>query len=148
MKDGARTILLIDDSRVTLKAIRTILELHPTWKVVGEAENGIQGLALYQQLRPDVVILDFQMPGMNGIEVGQEIRKIAPNALLILFSLHASKQLEDVAKAAGFDAVLSKGAPYPIVGIIEAMTSKESATADGKVSEVQSASVTAIPPSE
>ena len=145
MKDGARTILVIDDSPLTLKAIRTILELHPPWKVVGEAENGPQGLALYQQMRPDVVILDFQMPGMNGIEVGQEIRKADSNALLILFSLHASKHLEDLAKAAGFDAVLSKVDPYPIVGIIEAMTSKKAAVVIAKATDVQSSSVPAIP---
>ena len=81
-------------------------------------------------MRPDVVILDFQVPGMNGIEVGQEIRKTDPNAFLILFSLHASKQLEDLAK---------------IVGITEAMTSKKASVAAGKVTDVQSSSVPAIP---
>ena len=60
-----------------------------------------------------MVIVDFQMPGMNGIEVGWEIRKTHSQVLLILFSLHAGKQLEEMAKAAGFDAVVSKTAPFP-----------------------------------
>jgi two-component system nitrate/nitrite response regulator NarL len=133
MEDGVRTILLIDDSPLTLNALRAILELKPTWKVIGQAENGVLGLAICQQMRPDVVIVDFQMPGMSGIGVGREIRKSASATVLILFSLHCSKQLEDLAKAVGFDAVLSKSEPYPIVGVIEAMKTKRPSAVAEKV---------------
>jgi two-component system response regulator DesR len=122
-----RRIVLIDDSAVALKALKTVLGLHPEWEIVGEAENGHKGLALFHETNPDVVIVDFQMPGMNGIEVGKEIRGTDPGVLLILFTLHAGAQLESLAKEAGFDAVLSKAAPYPIVAIIEMM--KASSTA-------------------
>jgi len=114
-------ILIIDDSPLALKSLRTIIELHPVWKIVGEAGNGRDGLAMFHQTQPTVVIVDFQMPGMNGIEVGREIRRTNSQALLILFSLHTGKQLEELAKAAGFDAVISKDTPFPIVGIIETL---------------------------
>jgi two-component system, NarL family, invasion response regulator UvrY len=116
-----RRILLIDDSPLVLKALRTILELHPTWKIVGEANSGEDGLELFLKTNPNVVIIDFQMPGINGVEVGRRIRQTNSDALLILFSMHAEQQFQTFARAAGFDAVLSKGAAFPIVGIIEAM---------------------------
>lgn len=61
------------------------------------------------------------MPGMNGIEVGREIRRSSSKVLLILFTLHAGPVVERMAAEAGFDSVLSKGAPFPIVAIIERM---------------------------
>ena len=114
-------ILLIDDSPIALKALRTVLGLRPSWEIVGEAESGKQGLELFGQKNPNVVIVDFQMPGMNGMEVGREIRWSGSKVLLILFTLHAGPEVERMAAEAGFDAVLSKSAPYPIVAIIERM---------------------------
>jgi two-component system response regulator AlgR len=121
MDNQRRRILLIDDSPVALKALKTVLGLHQDWEIVGEAENGLKGLDLFHQRNPDVVIVDFKMPGINGLEVGREIRRVSAAVLLILFTLHAGAQMESMAKDAGFDAVLSKAAPFPIVGIIEMM---------------------------
>ena len=119
--DHNRRILLIDDSPAVLKAFRTVLSLHPSWEIVGEALNGMDGVALFRKLAPNVVILDYQMPGMTGVEVGRELRKIGFQGLLILFSLHAGPELNALAKEVGFDAVLPKNAPFPIVTIIEKM---------------------------
>jgi two-component system chemotaxis response regulator CheY len=106
------------------EAARRVLELRPAWKIVGEAGNGADGIALFHQTQPSVVIVDFQMPGMNGVEVGREIRRTDSRALLILFNLHAGKQLEELAKAAGFDAVVSKTTPFPVGGIIETLNTR------------------------
>jgi DNA-binding NarL/FixJ family response regulator len=124
--DSLRRILLIDDSPIALRSLRTVLSLHPAWEIVGEAASGPDGLALFQQKNPDVVIVDFQMPGMSGIEVGREIRKSRAKVLLILFTLHMGSELERMAAEAGFDTVLSKSAPYPIVAIIEKMRADRS----------------------
>jgi DNA-binding response OmpR family regulator len=91
---------------------------------VGEANNGEDGLELFRKTNPNVVIVDFQMPGINGIEVGRRIRQTDSETLLILFSMHVGQELEEFARAAGFDAVVSKGAPFPVVGVIEAMKAK------------------------
>jgi len=114
-------ILLIDDSPIALRALRTVLGLNTNWEIVGQAENGHEGLRLFRDLQPDVVIVDFQMPGMSGIEVGREIRRTGSSVLLLLFTLHAGSHLDQVAREAGFDGVFSKTAAYPIVAIIEKM---------------------------
>jgi len=119
--DNSRRILLIDDSPSVLKAFSTILGLHPDWEVIGKALNGIEGIALFRALAPDVVVVDYQMPGMTGIDVGRELRRMGFNGLLILFSLHAGNELNSLAAKVGFDAVLPKTTTYPIVGIIEKM---------------------------
>ena len=124
MEENASRFLLIDDSPLTLKALRTILELRPGWNVVAEAKNGTEGLALFHQAHPSVVIVDFQMPGPNGLEVGREIRQSDAKVLLILFTLHDSGQVKDLAKAAGFDAVISKANPFSIVEIIETLNQR------------------------
>ena len=67
------------------------------------------------------MVVDYQMPGMTGIDVGRELRKMGFNGLLILFSLHAGNELNILAAKVGFDAVLPKTTTYPIVGIIEKM---------------------------
>jgi DNA-binding NarL/FixJ family response regulator len=97
---------------------------------VGQAENGAEGLRLFRDLQPDVVIVDFQMPGMSGIDVGREIRRTGSNVLLFLFTLHAGSHLDLAAKEAGFDGVFSKTAAYPIVAIIEQMHPRNSAQGD------------------
>lgn len=137
--DMHRRILLIDDSRVALKALKIVLGLHQEWEIIGEAENGRKGLELFTKTKPDVVIVDFQMPGMNGIEVGKEIRRTHPGVLMILFTLHAGPEIEVLAREAGFDGVLSKAAPYPIVAIIEMMkVSKANAECQPEVTGSQS----------
>jgi DNA-binding NarL/FixJ family response regulator len=60
------------------------------------------------QLHPDIVILDFQMPVMNGLEAARQITKIAPNTVLLMFTMHKSEQLAQAAKAAGVRDVVSK----------------------------------------
>jgi len=119
--DLSLNILLIDDNPVVLRALRTVLGLNPNWKIVGEAESGAEGLRMFRETTPDVVIVDFQMPGMNGLEVGKEIRRTNVSVLLFLFTLHAGTEMEMLAKKAGFDGVFSKTTPYPIVAIIEQM---------------------------
>jgi CheY-like chemotaxis protein len=119
--ENNRRILLIDDNPTVLKAFSTILELHPSWEVIGKALNGIEGIALFKAFAPNVVVVDYQMPGMTGIDVGRQLRKMGFQGLLILFSLHAGNELDILAEKVGFDAVLPKTTPYPIVGIIEKM---------------------------
>jgi DNA-binding NarL/FixJ family response regulator len=126
--DLNRRILLIDDSPAVLKAFRTVLSLHPSWEIVGEASNGLDGIALYRALAPNVVILDYQMPGMTGVDVGLELRGMGFEGLLILFSLHAGPELNALAREVGFDAVLPKNAPFPIVTIIEKMSGEMTRT--------------------
>lgn len=102
------TILIVDDNPQVRSALRWCLELNASWQVCGEAENGEEALILAQRLKPDVVLLDYVMPVMNGVEAARLISAVVPKSVLILFTMFASRQLIALAHAAGVSEVISK----------------------------------------
>jgi chemotaxis response regulator CheB len=79
-RDGmAYKSLVVDDSPVIRSLIRFCIEQRTNWQVCGEAENGEVVVGKVAELNPDVVILDLQMPVMNGLDAGREIGRKAPN---------------------------------------------------------------------
>ena len=113
--------LIADDNDLVRQSLRTVLQANPEWEIVGEASNGQDALEIFKTSHPNVVILDFQMPGMNGIETAHRILEIAPAMPIVLFTQHASAELEKHALAAGIRSVVSKTDTFPMVGIIEAL---------------------------
>jgi DNA-binding NarL/FixJ family response regulator len=101
-------ILIVDDSDLIRHSVRACIEGNTEWEVCGEAENGKVAIEKVRQLHPDVVILDWQMPVMNGLEAAREITRIAPSAIMLMITLHDSGQLTLDAHAAGVKEVLSK----------------------------------------
>lgn len=101
-------ILLVDDNPVVRNIIRQVLEKDSDLTVCGEAGDGISALEKAEALRPDIVVLDLSMPGMNGLVVAPKIRSLLPHACLILFTLYGSPEVEQAARRAGIDAVISK----------------------------------------
>ncbi|MGO8796912.1 MAG: response regulator transcription factor [Candidatus Sulfotelmatobacter sp.] len=102
------TILIVDDNPLIRVALRASLEDKGEWHVCGEAENGKEAIDRVGQLHPDIVILDLQMPVMNGLEAGKEIARIAPDTPLLMFTMHRSPELIRLANAAGICHVISK----------------------------------------
>ncbi|MGA9963659.1 MAG: response regulator transcription factor [Terriglobales bacterium] len=102
------SILIVDDSTLVRGLIRSYIELDTAWRVCGEAENGEVAVEKVKKLHPDVVILDFQMPGMNGIEAARQIGLLAPNTTMVMLTMHTCEQLSKDAQAAGIKEVLSK----------------------------------------
>ncbi len=113
--------LIVDDSELVRQSLRTVLQANPEWEIAGEASNGQDAVEVFKSSRPNLVILDFQMPGLNGIETARRILEIAPAMPIILFTQHASAELEKHALAAGIRSVVSKTDTFPMVGIIEAL---------------------------
>jgi DNA-binding NarL/FixJ family response regulator len=101
-------ILVVDDSPVIRKQLRAVLEHHSNWHVCGEAMTGNEALERTRELHPDVVIMDFSMPGMNGLTAAREILKATPGTPLLLFSVFMSKELVHEAKRAGFSGAVGK----------------------------------------
>jgi len=85
-------ILLVDDHRIIRAGIKAILERSREFAVVGEAENGLEAVALCSRLHPDVVVMDIGLPGTSGIEITQLIVRSAPETKIIMLSIHADEQ--------------------------------------------------------
>jgi DNA-binding NarL/FixJ family response regulator len=100
-------ILLVDDSHSFRKGMRALLEIQPDMNVVGEASDGPAGLELIGQFQPDLVLLDAQMPGMDGFEVSRIIKTQWPQTKVILMSM--SPDYRTNAAPARVDAFLAKG---------------------------------------
>lgn len=101
-------ILLVDDNSVIRRLLRAFLEANTDWSICGEAENGRVGVEKVIELQPDVVILDFSMPVMNGLDAAREIATIAPSVVMFLFTMHDSDQLRMEAKSVGIREVVPK----------------------------------------
>jgi DNA-binding NarL/FixJ family response regulator len=113
--------LIVDDSELVRKSLRTVLQANPDWEICGEAADGESAVELFKELHPNIVILDFQMPGINGIETASRMSQIAPAVPIVLFTQHASSDLERHAREAGIRSVVSKTNAFPMVGMIEAL---------------------------
>jgi len=101
-------LLIADDSAASRRALRNLIEANG-WEVCGEAEDGLTAVEKTAVLKPDLVILDFRMPNLNGLQAGQTIHTADPRIPLLLFTLdRIERPLEDLARGAGFRGALAK----------------------------------------
>ena len=107
-KSLAPRILIADDSPMVRQVIRRILCEHGDWEICGEAADGEDAVQKARQLSPDIVILDFLMPGLNGLEAARQITRAAPRMPILLCTMHLSHQLIHLAKEVGITGTLSK----------------------------------------
>lgn len=101
-------ILVVDDNAKVRDGVRLLLQDHANWEVCGEAVDGIDAIEKYLQLRPDLSIVDVSMPRMNGLDASLEVLKLAPNALILLYTSYLTSQLIEIAHKAGIRATVSK----------------------------------------
>jgi two-component system nitrate/nitrite response regulator NarL len=126
--------LIIDDNALVRSTLGTILQTNPDWEICGEASNGADGVESFKKLRSDVVIVDFQMPGLNGVETARLILQVATAVPILMFTDHASAELENYALGAGIRAVVSKIDTFLLVGIIKAILGPDDSTPRDEVS--------------
>jgi len=86
-------VLIADDHDVVRKGLRYSIEEDPQMKVVGEAGNGETALAMIRQLQPDIAVLDIDMPKLDGLAVGRELRKFGIETNIVFLTLHADEDL-------------------------------------------------------
>jgi DNA-binding NarL/FixJ family response regulator len=104
---GAR-ILVVDDSAVMRRALRNLLETQDDWRVCDEASDGGEAVAKFDEKKFDVVVLDFQMPGMNGLEAAKQITSLSPSTPILMVTLHHSPQLAEEARKVGIRGLCPK----------------------------------------
>jgi DNA-binding NarL/FixJ family response regulator len=101
-------VLIVDDQLPFREASRMVVEMTDGFEVVGEAENGEHAIALVKELKPDLVLMDVQMPGIDGIETTRRITSVPKPPVVIVMSTHESGDYVDVALAAGAVGFLPK----------------------------------------
>jgi CheY-like chemotaxis protein len=103
-----KIILVADDNPVMRDALCKLFEPEDGLELCEQAVNGHDAIDKAKRFRPDLIILDFSMPVMNGIDAARAIKKIMPRVPVILFTIHGNEMLSAAAKEAGIDAFVSK----------------------------------------
>jgi DNA-binding NarL/FixJ family response regulator len=115
-------IFVADDHRLVLAGVRALVRGDPTVQVIGEAVDGQSAFQQAAELKPDVIVLDLSMPGMNGIRVAQALRVRCPSCHILILSVHEDRaylrQLMDVG-VSGY--VLKRSAPEELIAAIRAV---------------------------
>ena len=101
-------VLIVDDHAFIRRGVESILQGFPEWEMCGEASNGTDAIRLTQELKPEVILMDVTMPGMNGIDATRLIRKSHPYVKIVLLTLHESPEILRNGFLAGANGYLLK----------------------------------------
>ena len=103
-----KRILVVDDNAPIRGLVREFIESRPGFEVCGEAADGAEGIEKSRELKPDLIVLDFLMPRINGLQAALILHEIVPNAPIILLTFYKDAVPRDLAHAAGVASILSK----------------------------------------
>ena len=127
MSDEIIRVLIVDDHAVVRKGIRALLATEPTLEVVDEAVDGLEAVGKYEELIPDVLLLDLLMPKMSGIEVIRELKgKYSDVKILVLTSFAANEQVFPAIKAGALGYLLKDTQPEDLINAIRQVYQGES----------------------
>jgi two-component system nitrate/nitrite response regulator NarL len=112
-------ILIADDNPSMRNYLRSLLEQQESWKVCDQAPTGQEALERVKENPPDLILLDFQMPDLNGIEVARRVAQLYPSIPILMVTIHVSKQLAEEARKTGIRGLCAK---WDVGSIVEAVT--------------------------
>jgi DNA-binding NarL/FixJ family response regulator len=101
-------VLTVDDQQIFRRAMASLIEAAPEFEQVGEAASGAEALALAADLRPDLVLLDVRMPGMDGIETARRLRGTDPRPAVVLISIDDVPDVQSALATSGAVACVRK----------------------------------------
>ena len=104
-----RRVLIVDDSPQVRQELRTLLPLAGDIEIVGEAADGLEAIRLAQALQPDVVLMDLEMPVLDGYEATRQIKAICPAFRVVALTAYGDPVSRNQAAEAGVDVFLVKG---------------------------------------
>src|SRR3984893_10637228 len=112
----SKSILIVDDSVLVRKLLRCFVESRTHFEVCGEAVNGLDAIEKARILHPDLIVMDFSMPVMNGLEAGAVLKAMLPEVPVVMYTVHDTAAMKVQALAAGVRAVIQKNDTDGLVG--------------------------------
>ena len=119
-----RRVLIVDDNPRVRQELHTLLPLAGDVEIVGEAADGAEAIRLAQALRPEVVLMDLEMPGLDGFEATRQIKAGAPFCRVVALTVHGYDAARQKAMQAGADVFLVKGTE--VKSLVQAISPKPS----------------------
>ena len=114
-------ILVVDDNPAVRHYLRALLEQQSAWQVCGEARTGREALERVERNPPDMILLDFQMPDLNGLDVARQLTRFFPEIPILMITIHLSKQLAEEARRVGIRGACAKSDVSSIVEAVDAL---------------------------
>ena len=116
-------LLIVDDHAVVRRGVRALLESQPGWEICGEAADGQEAIRKATELKPDIVVLDISLPGLNGFEATSRILKESPESEVLILTMHHSEELaQQVIKAGARGYVLKSDADQSLVAAVDKLS--------------------------
>jgi len=115
------SVLIVDDNLMVRKVMRHFFETLPDWRVGGEAEEGAEAVQKAAEIKPDLILLDFSMPNMNGVEAASVLKKMLPDVHIIVFTIFDDALGSSLVSAVGVDLVVPKA--EGLNGLVKAIQS-------------------------
>jgi DNA-binding NarL/FixJ family response regulator len=122
---GLTRILVVDDNPSMRRYLRGVLEQQQGWRVCDEARDGQDAVDRFHQIQPDVVVLDFQMPYMNGLEAARIICQLSPKTPILMITLYLTRQLCEEAEKVGVRGTCAKTDLKRVVDAVGALLRHE-----------------------
>src|ERR1044072_3090519 len=118
------TVVLADDHPIVRQGLRHLLEAEPDLKIVGEASDGLQAVQLTEKFKPNVLIVDIMMPGLNGLEVVGELKDLSPGPYVIVLSMQSADfYVVEALKSGAAGYVLKETGPSELVNAVQQVIS-------------------------
>ena len=108
-------ILVVDDHASFRHMLRSFLELNPNWEVCGEASDGWEAIKRTAELHPDIIIMDLDMPKLNGLEATRRIHELLPSARILILTFHENSILPKIAEESGAQGYVLKSEPFDVL---------------------------------
>jgi CheY-like chemotaxis protein len=119
-------VLVADDHEAIRRGVRQVLLAHSHVEVVGEASNGREAIDEARKLQPDLIIMDWSMPELDGLTAAQMIKKFRPQTAIVLFSVHTSNLFRDLARNLGMEGFVTKGSStMDLLSAVDAVLHKQ-----------------------
>jgi two-component system, NarL family, response regulator DesR len=119
------TVLLVDDDPTYRRALGAFLDASYDIDVVGDTGDGHEAVGLAERLRPDAVVIDIAMPGINGVDVAEQIRGILPGVAIVLVTGVDGGEEHRRAQELGVGQLLPKGDPLPVENALRTLTRRQ-----------------------